>query len=102
MTTTEPLCWLARISPRPGKADALRAVLREMVLPSRAEPGCLAYALHESGEGEAKTFCFYEIWRGRADHQAHMRSPHLQAFLARRDELVEAEIAIEPLVLLEP
>jgi quinol monooxygenase YgiN len=98
----QELCWIARIRPRPGKSEVLREVLLGLVAPSGREPGCVAYNLHEEESEGPTTFAIYEIWRSRADHEAHMRTPHLQAFLVRLDELVEGEIAIEPLRLLAP
>lgn len=99
---TAPICWMARVVPKPGKADVLRGVLKRMVAPSRPEPGCVAYNLHEHADGGTVVFSFYEIWRSRADHSAHSATPHVRAFLARLDELVEGEVAIEPLQLLVP
>ena len=99
-TASEELCWIARIRPGPGKVDLLREVLIGIVAPSRREPGCIAYTLHEQESDGLITFAIYEIWRSPTAHAAHMQTPHLRVLLRRLDELVEGEIAIEPLRLL--
>ncbi len=96
------ICWLARIRPRPGANENLRRVLTGLVAPTRREPGCIAYNLHEERTPEGVMFSFYEVWREKADHTAHTGTPHLRAFLARQAELVEGEIEIVPMALIDP
>lgn len=77
------ICWIAHIRPRPGATDVLRLVLQSMVAPTRLEVGCAAYNLHELNTAAQIEFLFYEIWVSEADHSAHMRTAHVQAFLTR-------------------
>ena len=39
---------VARLVPKPDKADALAAAIRDILTPVREEPGCLAYDAHDS------------------------------------------------------
>ena len=52
---------------------------------SRAEPGCIAHAVHADCENPLRLF-FYEVWADRAALAAHFRAPESAAFLrdARR------------------
>ncbi len=58
-----------------GQEDAVRAALLEMVVPSRSEPGCICYNLHEA-ENERGLFIFYEQWADQAAFDAHLQTPH--------------------------
>ena len=53
-----------------------------MVAPTRAEPGCINYDLHRS-QDDASRFVLYEGWRGKAELDAHMASPHFTQMLQR-------------------
>ena len=56
--------------------DAARPHLEGMVAVSRAENGCLAYT-YAFDLSEPALVRVFEMWRDRAAHAAHMRSPHL-------------------------
>ena len=59
-----------------------------MVAPSRAEPGCLCYLLHESKDAPG-VFVFYEQWASQAAFDEHLKMPAfatLSAKLAGRSE----------------
>ena len=62
-----------------GKERQLRSLLRRMVTPTHAEPGCLIYDLYES-EWPGKFF-FYELWASRRDLVRHATSKHYQRLL---------------------
>jgi quinol monooxygenase YgiN len=63
--------WLAKA----GKEDRLLEVIREMTLPSRAEPGNLYYQAQRSAE-DPRLFYLYEQYVDEAAYQAHMDSEH--------------------------
>jgi quinol monooxygenase YgiN len=71
----------ARITARPGSADAMREILTDLVAPTRLEPGCLKYELFQR-EGEPEIFYTSEEWRDAADVDAHMATPHVAAAIA--------------------
>jgi quinol monooxygenase YgiN len=58
---------VATISPRPGRADAVRDALTAAIPKVHQEPGCELYALHEDGYG----FVMIERWAGQDDMRAH-------------------------------
>jgi quinol monooxygenase YgiN len=83
------LTVVATFQARPGKEADLRAVLISLLAPTREEPGCVSYDVHQSADDPAK-FLFYENWQSKEALDAHMRSPHLQKLVPRVDELCMA------------
>ena len=72
---------------RPGQEVALRQALLALCAPTRAENGCLNYDLHESLD-EPALLVFHENWTSKALLDAHLKSPHITAFIRRMDELL--------------
>jgi quinol monooxygenase YgiN len=60
---------------REGKEDQVEQILRACVQPSRAEAGCLAYALHRSIDN-TREFVFVERWSNRQAIELHRQMPH--------------------------
>ena len=81
------LTVVAVLRAKPGKEEALREALLNLVEPTRAEAGCVQYDLHRSTENPGE-FVFFEKWVDRAALDEHSQKPHLQAFRARREELL--------------
>jgi quinol monooxygenase YgiN len=79
---TKILTVVAAFQAKPGKEKELHTALVGLVAPTRKEAGCLNYDLHASPEDPAK-FLFHENWAGKAHHDAHMQTPHIQALLPR-------------------
>jgi quinol monooxygenase YgiN len=71
---------------RPGKETELRDALKALQGPTRAEPGCLTYDLHE-GVGDPARLMMFETWESQAAIDAHVKSPHVQKFAPRVDGL---------------
>ncbi|MDB5730194.1 MAG: antibiotic biosynthesis monooxygenase [Variovorax sp.] len=80
---------LARITVKPEAAEQARDILVELVAKSRQEAGCVAYALYQQAEAP-HIFQTVEQWRGQADAEAHMRTPHVGAAIAAADPLFAA------------
>jgi quinol monooxygenase YgiN len=76
---------------RPGQTQALGSALSALVDPTRAETECLNYDLHRSID-DADVWFVYENWRSAEGLEAHMRAPHLQAFLKDTPDLVAGDI----------
>lgn len=71
-----------------GQEDELGRRLTALIPPTCAEPGCISYELFQSTEDPA-VWMLLERWRSAADLDAHVDSPHLQAFLLTKDEVIE-------------
>ena len=83
---TKILTLVVTFQAKPGKENELRAVLTNVLAPTRKEAGCLNYDLHVSS-GDPARFLIHENWASKAHHQAHHHSPHIQALLPRLEEL---------------
>ena len=68
---------------RPDTAGELQEVLRAMVEPSRAEPGCHEFVVHRSVD-DPTTFMLYERYDDVAAHRAHLASRHFTSIAAER------------------
>lgn len=84
-----PLTVIARLKAKPGSEEDLAALCRGLVEPTRAEEGCILYDLHRSSD-DPGLFMFTESWASRPLWEAHMKSPHLEAFGGRQEAVVES------------
>ncbi|OMH30307.1 putative quinol monooxygenase [Motiliproteus sp. MSK22-1] len=75
------LTIVARIEAEKGNADLVKAELLKLIEPTRKEPGCLQYDLHQDNENP-EVFVFFENWKSRELWQDHMNTAHLKAYLA--------------------
>ncbi|MGD0929913.1 MAG: putative quinol monooxygenase [Candidatus Korobacteraceae bacterium] len=91
---------IARSVARKGKEDQLRALLRGMLTPTRAEPGCRLYELYESGSGGR--FYFYETWESQAALDQHAASPHFKHLEQSIGELVAEPFEVNILTEILP
>ena len=74
---------------------SVRTVLKNMLVPTRAEKGCVTYDLHEV-LGDPHQFAFFEIWASEAALEAHTRTPHYQD-LERAQSLLTEPLKITKL-----
>lgn len=77
---SEQLTIIATFRAKPGQSEELGRRLIALVEPTRAEAGCINYDLHRSNE-DGDVWMFYENWRSKADLDAHVETPHLQALM---------------------
>lgn len=94
-TDTPPVIVTALFRAQPGCENQLRAALDALVAPTRMEPGCLRYDLHQAKDQPA-AFAFLESWRSEADLERHLASAHIRTLRERLPGLV----AIPPEVTL--
>lgn len=92
---------LAQIRAKAGQTDALGAALQSLVAPSREEPGCIIYQVHQSTEDSA-LWMVYEVWQSSDDLANHFTLPHMQAFVARVPELVEGDLDLKSFTRVGP
>lgn len=94
---------VCRVAAQPGKAEALRPILLDLVAPTRREAGCLSYRLLQNRK-DPDDFVFVEEWSGEAAIGAHMTMPHVGEAITRARPLLArdldlglyAEISAEP------
>ncbi len=68
------------------RLPAARARMQQMVLLSRAEDGCIAYAYSED-VAEPGLVHVFEVWRDQAAFDAHHATPHFLEWRASREAL---------------
>jgi quinol monooxygenase YgiN len=65
---------------RPGEVDALVDIIRKFLPQAQAEPGVLAFQIHQSLTEPAKFF-FYEVFRDDAAFAEHGQSAHFRTLI---------------------
>ncbi len=80
---------IARFVARRGVEGQLRDLLRGMLTPTRAEPGCRLYELYESNA--RGRFYLYESWESQSALDRHKATPHF-----KRLEQAVGELLTEP------
>jgi len=81
----------ATVKSLPGQEAAVRHALLKLVGPSRREPGCLCYNLHES-IAEPGLFVFYEQWASQAAFDSHLETPHFLGLDAKIEGRTEPPV----------
>lgn len=79
---------VAILTPRPGKADELQALLSHMATASRAEPGNLRWDIWQE-QGAGSRFVLDELYTDSAAAAAHRETPHFKDYLKRIGDLAE-------------
>jgi quinol monooxygenase YgiN len=72
------LILVAMVKAKPGEEEAVKQALMSLVEPTRREPGCLCYNLHQSKTDKTQ-FMFYEQWASKDALTAHGKTPHMKA-----------------------
>jgi quinol monooxygenase YgiN len=65
----------AKWQAKPGEADPVAAAIKNLMEPSKAEPGNRFYQVHRSPEDD-HLFFFYEQYDDEAAYKAHGESEH--------------------------
>ena len=78
---------MARIASRTDTTSALGGILRDLVGPTRGEPGCLSYELFQDDDNP-REFVTIEHWADQAAAEAHLATPHVAAAFAKAGELL--------------
>jgi quinol monooxygenase YgiN len=68
----------AIVKAKPDQVEAVKEALMSLVGPTRKEPGCLCYNLHQS-KTDPTHFMFYEQWANKDAFDAHGKTPHMKA-----------------------
>lgn len=71
---------------KPGQGDAALEAFGRVAVPTHAEEGCIAYALHRSAS-DADQIVLVERWASRAALDEHLATTHLQEFRAGSADL---------------
>jgi quinol monooxygenase YgiN len=78
----------ARFHARPGNEGAVAGVLRDVLGPSREEPGCLNIHAFRSTR-DPRLFYIHSRWKDEAAFENHAELPHTVRFLERVEPLID-------------
>lgn len=70
------LSIIATIVAYPEHCESVGSALRDMLTPTRAEPGCQRYELHVD-QANPLRWVMIERWADAAALEAHLHSPHM-------------------------
>lgn len=93
---TDPLIVFARITPKPEHLDEARRAVLDIVLQTRAEPGCRVFTVHDD-QVSAEHLYLYEIWDDEAALDAHYAQPYTRAVFARYEDWLALPVEITKL-----
>lgn len=82
---------IATLIAQEGKADELASLLRDLISPTHAEPGCRRYELWQN-EADSNEFRFVEEWESPAALDAHFETPHIKSALSQFPELMAGDL----------
>ena len=86
--TQSPAKITAILTPYPGKAADLKALLVAMAPHCRAEPGNLRWDVWRN-QASPECYILDELYRDRDAVEAHRGTPHYQDYLARIPSLAD-------------
>jgi quinol monooxygenase YgiN len=78
---------VARVIALPDKIEELKAVLLQIVEPTRQEEGCIQYDLFQN-QTDPTDFTFVEEWTTKETLDKHLASEHIQTAVKKIDGLV--------------
>jgi quinol monooxygenase YgiN len=89
----EKLTVVATFKAKEGLEDEVRQALMALVAPTRSEPGCINYDLHQSAD-DPSTLMLYENWTSKKDLDEHLAMPYLKDILAKADKILVEPVKI--------
>jgi len=90
MTVSASLYTIAVLKAKPGKADALIAVLETLAAETRKEEGAQEYGFIQD-QRTPEVVLSYEKWTDAEAESAHWQTPHLAAAIERFKDLLDGE-----------
>lgn len=90
-----------KMKAKEGLEEQLKQDLMSLVIPTRSEPGCLSYLVHQSTLDKS-VFMVYEEWASRKDLITHVKLPYIQAFKKKCDELLREPFEVKVWDVLSP
>ena len=74
-----PLTVIVQVKVLPGMESAFKTAVAQIVLPTRAEEGCVSFTFNQSVQDPTE-FSAVEVWRPRVDIDKHEATPHMKKF----------------------
>lgn len=89
----QTLTVIATVKAKEEKVRHVKEVLMGLIAPTREEPGCISYVLHQATD-DVCSFVFVEEWASQAALDEHLQTPYLQGFLAQADDILAAPLDV--------
>ena len=89
----EKVTVVATFKATAGMEETLKNAIEAVVAPTRSEPGCINYDLHQSTE-DPSVFMLYENWVSKQDLDEHLAMPYLKELISKADDLLKAPIEL--------
>jgi quinol monooxygenase YgiN len=86
-----PLTVVAKVVAKKEFLEVVKSELIKMIGPTRKEPGCIAYNLHQDNQDPA-VFIFYETWENPACLDRHMDTEHFKSYVQAVGDLIGEKI----------
>ncbi|WBM81301.1 antibiotic biosynthesis monooxygenase [Cryobacterium breve] len=86
----EPVALYAEFTALPGREDEVAALLSELTVDVRREPGNLAFDPHRRASNP-REFFVYEVYRDAEAFQAHITAPYGAVFNGALGDLIEGD-----------
>lgn len=83
----------ARFHAREGHEDDVAAAIRDVVGPTREEPGCLAIGAYRS-TSDPRLFFIHSRWTDEAAFERHAKLAHTVRFLGRVQALIDHSLDV--------
>lgn len=74
-----PITVISHVRARRGYEAIVKDLLQKLVVPSRAERGCLDYSVHESSS-DPTLYVIYQVWEDAEALAAHGTMEHIVKF----------------------
>jgi quinol monooxygenase YgiN len=91
--TPHELFIFARFHAAEDKEEGVAAAIREVILQSRAEPGCRGIEGHRSLR-DGRLFYIHSRWVDEAAFEIHAGLPHTVRFIGRMATLVDQPLEV--------
>ena len=87
------LIVVATAKSKPGKEVELLKALLDVAAPTRAQPGCVNFALYRSKQ-DPSVVTALERWASMADHESHIKGAHVAKLMAAMGSLLAGPPAV--------
>jgi quinol monooxygenase YgiN len=77
MNTGKEIVCIAHLEAKEGKKDQLLQILKNLIKPSKNEPGCISYQLHSSPENP-NLFTFIDKFKDQEAFDYHCETAHIK------------------------
>ena len=84
---------VASFKAKPGMEGTVREAIEAVIAPTRAEPGCINYDLHQSTE-DPSLYMLYENWVSKNDLDEHLAMPYLKDLIAKANDMLAEPVGI--------